>query len=124
MVLRKISLKIACKLAIKTETVSCPCNTCYKLMKNTYCMCKRPFLYLYYYSTGDACFIIIRHCFRRLIYYPRIQRLYNSVSLTPAAHSAIYSCILGVSIYRIPQLLHHPDVNYTLSMLPVYVTNG
>ena len=27
MVLHKISLKIACKLAIKIETVSCPCNT-------------------------------------------------------------------------------------------------
>jgi len=27
--LRKISLKIACKLAIKIETVSCPCNTCF-----------------------------------------------------------------------------------------------
>ena len=27
--LRKISLKIACKLSIKIETVSCPCNMCF-----------------------------------------------------------------------------------------------
>jgi len=62
--LRKISLKIACILAIKIETVSCPCNTCFwyalalalrntsllppalEHIKNTYCMVERPFLFL------------------------------------------------------------------------------
>jgi len=50
--LRKIWLKIACKLAIKIETVSCRRVTYFlppalERIKNTYCMDKRPFLYLY-----------------------------------------------------------------------------
>ena len=45
--LRKISLKIACKLAIKIETVSCPCNTCFwyalaLALKNTSLGCAAP----------------------------------------------------------------------------------
>jgi len=33
--LRKISLKIACKLAVKIDTVSCPCHTCFSYMFDT-----------------------------------------------------------------------------------------
>ena len=76
-------VKIACKLAIKIETVSCPCNTCFwyaragckkyvtrlrlvtyflqpalECMKNTYCMGKRPFLYIHYkFFFLSCCFL-------------------------------------------------------------------
>jgi len=47
--LRKISLKIACKLAIKLETVlrlvTYFLQPTLERIKNTYCMGKRPFLY-------------------------------------------------------------------------------
>ena len=86
----KISLKITCKLAIKIETVSCPCNTCFWILirciaggkkyvtrlrlvtyflppaleriKNTYCMGKRPFLYLYYSISSCERKIIRTRC--------------------------------------------------------------